>query len=283
MHTKLVTTMAAAVVLAGCGRPEAPAGRTASSSPPQDTAPTSVPAAHDMSGMQDSTMSAMPGMSHAAAGDSGHTGMQMPATSAGSGASMGEMNHSAMEGMGHGAAGGGSRSGGGMAGMDHSKMLGMSHGAGARTNPDHQRMAGMDHSGMAGMSRPSAAGRTAAGMGGMSHEGMGGMSGGAARAGGEHAGMQGMDHSAAPAGAAHQAHAATSGDMGAMNHAGMQPGMSMEAGPAHAAADPGTAKLLELGEALVRDTAVQRRIREDPALRTRWSDPDVRRVIEGRP
>lgn len=40
---------------------------------------------------------------------------------------------------------------------------------------------------------------------------------------------------------------------------------------------------LELGSALVRDTAVQRRIREDPALRAGWSDPDVRRVIEGRP
>lgn len=169
-----------------------------------------------------------------------------------------------------------------MAGMDHSKMAGMSHGAGARTNPGHQRMAGMDHSGMAGMSRPSAAGRTPAGMGGMSHEGMAGMSRGAARAGGEHAGMQGMDHSAAPAGAAHQAHAATS-DMGGMNHAGMEPGTRMGGDASHAAADPATAKLLELGGALVRDTAVQRRIREDPALRARWSDPDVRRVIEGRP
>jgi hypothetical protein len=47
--------------------------------------------------------------------------------------------------------------------------------------------------------------------------------------------------------------------------------------------DAATAKLLELGGALVRDTAVQRRIREDPALRAGWSDPGVRRVIEARP
>lgn len=136
---------------------------------------------------------------------------------------------------------------------------------------DHSKMAGMRHDG-------GRAGRRRPGMAGMDHS-MSGMPAAGARAGGEHAGMAGMDHSAA----GHQAQAGRSGDMSGMNHAGMQPGMRMGGEAAHVPAGTATAKLLELGSALVRDTAVQRRIREDPALRAGWSDPGVRRVIEPRP
>jgi hypothetical protein len=44
--------------------------------------------------------------------------------------------------------------------------------------------------------------------------------------------------------------------------------------------DEGTEKLLGLVRELVRDTVVQREIRQDPALRKAWQDPGVRRVIQ---
>jgi hypothetical protein len=43
--------------------------------------------------------------------------------------------------------------------------------------------------------------------------------------------------------------------------------------------DAGTEKLLNLVAGLVQDTLVQREIARDPALRTLWEDPGVRRVV----
>ena len=45
--------------------------------------------------------------------------------------------------------------------------------------------------------------------------------------------------------------------------------------------DAGMEKLLALVAGLVRDTLVQREIENDPALRTLWEDPRVRRVVIG--
>ena len=313
MRIKLAAAVAAAVVLAGCGRSSEPGDQAARREPQRDTATAAALAGHDMAGMRDSTAAAVPGtmggMEHGSGGDTAHAGMQMPhAGSAGAG-SMAGMDHSSMAGMKQGAASG-ARSGGRVAGMDHSNMAGMNDGAagrrrgggamegthhsgmagiahdGVRASGNRRSMAGMDHSGMAGMRHDGAGGRSSAGMAGMNHSGMAGMAGTGARAGGEHARMPGMDRSAAAGMAGHQGHAAASGEMSGisgMSHAGMQPGMRMGGEAARVPADAATAKLLELGSALVRDTAVQRRIREDPALRAGWSDPDVRRVIEGRP
>jgi hypothetical protein len=44
-----------------------------------------------------------------------------------------------------------------------------------------------------------------------------------------------------------------------------------------------TDKLLTLVGELVRDSAVQREIRKDPALREAWEDPGVRRVVTQQP
>lgn len=247
MCTKLGAALLAAVLLAGCGQSGAPARSATSNEPARDTA---AAPAHDMAGMRDSTSAApgtpgtMAGMDHGDTGDAAHSGMQMPPRS---GTTAG-MDHSAMAGMDHGPADGGRRGGGGM-----------------------PAMAGMRHDdGSAGRRRPA--------MAGMGHA-MSGMPAAGSRTGGEHAGMAGMDHSSA----GHQQRAARSGDMTGMNHGGMPQGMRMGGGAAQVPADAANEKLLELGSALVRDTAVQRRMREDPALRAGWSDPDVRRVIEGRP
>jgi hypothetical protein len=78
--------------------------------------------------------------------------------------------------------------------------------------------------------------------------------------------MAGMDHGAHQAGA--PANAAGGG------HAGMQMGR-----PARTTAIPGDEKLLSLAAELLRDPQVQARVQADTALRRRWQDPDVRRVI----
>jgi hypothetical protein len=61
-----------------------------------------------------------------------------------------------------------------------------------------------------------------------------------------------------------------------MNHGGSRT-------PAAVPADRATEKLLTLVGELVRDPAVQEKIREDSALREAWSDPGVRQVVTNRP
>jgi hypothetical protein len=51
--------------------------------------------------------------------------------------------------------------------------------------------------------------------------------------------------------------------------------------PAATTADSATARLLLLARELVRDSVVQRRIEEDPALRESWERPEVREVLTG--
>jgi hypothetical protein len=117
-------------------------------------------------------------------------------------------------------------------------------------------------------------------------------------------GMAGMDHSAMPGmvgsgappahAAAGHAPAASAGTAGAQGHEGHAAATPAAAAPDHAAmghqaappapsptpaADEGTEKLLRLGRELVRDSVVQRRIQQDPALREAWSDPEVRAIV----
>ena len=78
--------------------------------------------------------------------------------------------------------------------------------------------------------------------------------------------MAGMDHGAQQPGAPANA---------AGSHAGMQMGRPAGA----AASSPGDEKLLNLAAELLRDPQVQARVQADTALRRRWQDPEVRRVI----
>ena len=181
---------------------------------------------------------------------------------------------------------------GNMAGMDHSQMPGMDHstmGATGATRPAADSgagsMAGMDHSQMAmpgqtptasqatGTNRASAAAASGS-MAGMDHSQMQ-MGGTAAPAAGRGrgtgtpaatGGMAGMDHS--------------------QRQMGTNPAPSVAArttapratpqDEARAAADD---KLQQLIAGLVKDSVVRARIQADTALRRRWADTSLRRIL----
>jgi uncharacterized protein involved in copper resistance len=145
---------------------------------------------------------------------------------------------------------------------------------------DSAAMAGMDHGRMAGMV----------------HGGMAGMQGDSQSAAGQ-GGAQGVDHSEmhAPAREPGGAGAQASGRMAGMDHGTMEmsdqtrrmPGMDHAGMPS---TRPGTAaelptddtgmeKLRSLVAELVQDPAVQAQIQADTALRRRWADDGVRRVL----
>lgn len=149
---------------------------------------------------------------------------------------------------------------------------------------DHGTMAGMDHGRMAGMPGHAAPSEARGGTPTMDHSRM--------------AGMQGMDHSrmqpspsdgsrtsASAAGHSAMAHGNMnmSGQTGAIpgiGHAGM-PGMRHGA-PTEADNDAGMDKLRTLVAELVKDPRVQEQIQADTALRRRWADEGVRRILLNR-
>lgn len=175
---------------------------------------------------------------------------------------------------------------GGMAGMDHSQM-----GAGANpttpaTDSAAGSMAGMDHSQMA---MPGQAPATSAATGTSRAP--------AAATGG---GMAGMDHSkmqmgGTPAPAAGRGRGtgtgtpAATGGMAGMDHSQMPMGTNRAQNAGRAAAPAATAqdraraaadeKLQLLIAGLVKDSVVRARIQADTALRRRWADTSLRRIL----
>ena len=172
----------------------------------------------------------------------------------------------------------------GMAGMDHSKM-----GATGATTPTADSaagsMAGMDHSQMAMSAQPPA-----------TSQATGTKRAPAAAAGGS---MAGMDHSqmqmgGAPAPAAGRGRGtgtpAATGGMAGMDHSQMPMGTNRPQAAAggntaprvtaqdqaRAAADD---KLQQLIAGLVKDSVVRARIQADTALRRRWADTSLRRIL----
>lgn len=146
----------------------------------------------------------------------------------------------------------GVRDSAGMAGMDHGSMAGMDHGAMAGSQGDSrtaagEAMAGMDHSRM--QTAPSARSRTDASATGRMAE---------------------MDHG-------NMSMSGQTRTMPGMGHAGM-PGMRPDA-PATMTHDAGMEKLRALVAELVQDPGVQAQIQADSALRRRWADEGVRRVL----
>ena len=109
--------------------------------------------------------------------------------------------------------------------------------------------------------------------------------------------MAGMDHAAMPgmrAGSAvpiaaaasaaeHAGHAAAAAPIARTTPgASAGPATPVPSAPAETLApDSATAKLILLARELVRDSVVQRRIEEDPALREAWERPEVRAVVTG--
>ena len=266
MSMKTGAALIAALVVAGCsGGAERPADENTATAAVQTRDTTGTPDSTGMAGMDHGNMDhgSMAGMDHG-----GMTGMQGDAQAAG-GAGMAGMDHSGMPGMSDSGAQAGAEA------MDHSNMPGMrAGGASAGT-------AGMDHSGMAGMAghaTPSSRRGAAA----VDHSQM--------------AGMQGMDHSrmqpsssdrsgtrAPQAGHTEMGHGAMkvsgqAGTMAGMDHAGMP-----HDAPAEASNDAGMEKLRALVAELVQDPRVQTQIQADTALRRRWADEGVRRILLNRP
>lgn len=188
-----------------------------------------------------------------------------------------------------------------MAGMDHSQMPGMDQpktdtaGASA-SNSGASTTAGVDHSSMDMGGRSGAAGTSGTkqpAMAGMDHSQMpmGGTSksptsGARAPASGNTAGM---DHSRMPMGGSGTAAArrtpaagsAATGGMAGMDHSRMPMGtIAGQSAPAPPIVkDSGDEKLQRLIAALVKDSLVRRRIQADSALRRRWADTSVRRIL----
>lgn len=177
-----------------------------------------------------------------------------------------------------------------MAGMDHSQMSGMDQAktdtAGASANSSGA---------MAGMEQPKTdtSGTKQPAMAGMDHSQMpmGGTSkspasGARAPASGK---MAGMDHSQMPMGGSEApavrrtpaAGAAATGGMAGMDHSRMPMGTTpRQSAPAPPIVkDSGDEKLQRLIAALVKDSLVRRRIQADSALRRRWADTSVRRIL----
>jgi hypothetical protein len=140
-------------------------------------------------------------------------------------------------------------------------------------------MAGMDHSTMA-KPAPGVAGGTNSARGSAPAAPRAGNKGGMA-------GMGAMDHSGmdmspprpqtrTSSGAAVAAAPRMSGTSG-MGHGGM----SMPGSAPTLPADPALEKLQQMVRLLTRDPLVRQRIQADTALRNRWTDPEVRRIILG--
>ena len=158
----------------------------------------------------------------------------------------------------------------GMAGMDHSTMaISPRQTGGASTRPATAPggMAGMDHSQMdmgARSAPPRGTGRSSPG-----------------RASAATGGMAGMDHSTMPMsparpGARSSTATPRAGAMAGMDHSAMAPTQP----PVPDAAEQ---KLQRLVGELVQDSVVRARIQADSVLRNRWQDPEVRRILLGRP
>lgn len=262
MSMKTGTALVAALVVVGCsGGAERPAGEDASTASVQtrDTAGVRDSAGMagmdhgSMAGMDHGGMAGMQGDSQTAAGEGmagmDHSGM---AGMSGSGAQAGAgvMDHGSMPGM---RAGGVSAS---AAEMDHSRMAGMaghaapSEARGGTPTMDHSPMQGMDHSRM--QAAPSDRSRTNASAAGRMAE----MDHGNMNMSGQTRTMPGMDHAGMP---------------------GMPPGASVEVTD-----DAGMEKLRALVAELVQDPRVQAQIQADTALRRRWADEGVRRVLLNR-
>ena len=173
----------------------------------------------------------------------------------------------------------------GMAGMDHSQMgaaaanattPGADSGAGSMAGMDHSQMA-MPAQSPAGTSAAATNGAPAAGasgsMAGMDHSKM--QMGGTAAPAAERArgtatpaagGMAGMDHSQMPMG--------TNRAQNATARTTAPPVTAQDR--ARAAADE---KLQQLIAGLVKDSVVRARIQADTALRRRWADTSLRRIL----
>ena len=153
----------------------------------------------------------------------------------------------------------------GMGGMDHSQMAGMDHskmGAPAATEPGADSgagaMAGMDHSQMqmGGTPAPAAGGGGGTGTGTVTTAGS----------------MAGMDHSQMPMG--------TNPTQNAGRAAARPTTAPTPQDRARAAADE---KLQQLIAGLVKDSVVRARIQADTALRRRWADTSLRRILSNPP
>ena len=174
-----------------------------------------------------------------------------------------------------------------MAGMDHSQMQMGAAGPTASTpaaDSSAGGMAGMDHSQMPMPGQPAA-------------QGTGASRPPAAAAGNS---MAGMDHSqmqmgGTPAAAAGRGRGtgsgtpAATGGMAGMDHSQMPMGTNRAQNAGRAAAPAATAqdraraaadeKLQQLIAGLVKDSVVRARIQADTALRRRWADTSLRRIL----
>lgn len=246
---KTGTALLGLQLLMGCTRDAMP--------PAAEESSTASDQARDTTGVLEPA--GMAGMDHG-----GMAGMQGD-SQAPAGAGMPAMNHAEMPGM------SGSGATGGAAAMDHGNMPGMSAGGASAGRAE------LDHGGMAGHVPNSEASQ------GTSTVGATGM-----------AGMQGMDHSqmqAAPVdmsptsastGRAPMDHATTAlpgqtRTMPGVDHAAMPP--DPDDGGSVLSRDPGMEKLRALVAELVQDPGVQAQIQADTALRRRWADEGVRRVL----
>ena len=291
MYRKLEFSLALVLALSGCSRPNESAQdpQTAKAAPDSASAPA---VDHSMHATQNSpagdaaatpTVAAAAGTNHGAThgaatsrpsdhsmGNMDHSGM---AAAPASGQAAGAMDHSRMN-MGQNRSGGAVAGSGATAGMDHNQM---NHGApagrqGSTRAADHSAM---QHGGTGATSRSRASGQAA------DHSRMGHAAAGSSRDARavDHGSMPGMQHAASgapqaarPAGAEGMRHDQTG--MHGMAHGQASPVLP---------AGPGTDKLLALVRALVRDSVVQEQIQQDPALRERWEDPGVRRIVTSRP
>lgn len=259
MSMKTGAALIAALVVAGCsGGAERPAD--------EDTATAAVQT-RDTTGMPDSA--GMAGMDHGSMDHGGMAGRQGDSQAVG-GAGMAGMDHAGMPGMSNSGAQAGAEA------MDHSNMPGIrAGGASAGT-------AGMDHSGMAGMASHATPSEARGGAAAVDHSQM--------------AGMQGMDHSrmqpspsdrsgtrAPEAGHTEMGHGTMNVSGEASTMAGMDHASMPHDAPAEASNDAGMEKLRALVAELVQDPRVQTQIQSDTALRRRWADEGVRRILLNRP
>ena len=166
----------------------------------------------------------------------------------------------------------------GMAGMDHSQMGAAANTTTPAADTGAGSMAGMDHSQMEMPGQSPAASQAP----------------GTNRAPAAAGSMAGMDHSqmqmgGAPAPAAGRGRStgtpAAAGGMAGMDHSQMPMGTNRAPNAGRAAAPTATAqdqaddKLQQLIAGLVKDSVVRARIQADTALRRRWADTSLRRVL----
>lgn len=242
----------AVLLVTGCAGDAAP--------PPAEERSTSAVQGTSVTGTPDST--GMAGMDHV-----GMAGMQGDSL-AGAGEGMTGMDHAGMPGM------SGPDAMGGAGAMDHGNMPGMSARGASAGTPE------VDHAEMAGI---------------VGHAPSSDARGGTPTVGASRmADLQGMDHSQMQAAPSDLGRTSASNGRAAMDHGTMETGAQTRAMPGmdHAAmsarpddagsvlnADPGMEKLRALVAELVRDPTVRAQIEADTALRRRWADEGVRRVL----